>query len=32
LLMFAAAGFRRAPVKFFPTGQVTQAREWLTEK
>ncbi len=32
LMMFAAAGFRRAPVKFFPSGKVTQAREWLSEK
>jgi stage II sporulation SpoAA-like protein len=29
LLMFAAAGFRRAPVKFFPTGQTASARGWL---
>jgi hypothetical protein len=32
LLMFAASGFRRAPVKFFASGRVTQAREWLVEK
>jgi hypothetical protein len=30
-LAFAGAGFRRAPVKFFPTGQESQARVWLTE-
>ena len=32
LMMFAAAGFRRAPVKFFPSGKADQARAWLTEK
>ena len=32
LMMFAASGFRRAPVKFFPTGQVMSARAWLVEK
>jgi hypothetical protein len=30
-LAFAGAGFRRAPVKFFPTGQEAQARVWLAE-
>jgi hypothetical protein len=29
LLMFAGAGFRRSPVKFFPAGRVIQARAWL---
>ncbi len=29
LLMFAGAGFRRAPVKFFPESQVARARGWL---
>ena len=28
-LMFAGAGFRRAPVKFFSVGQTTEARAWL---
>jgi hypothetical protein len=28
-LMFVGAGFRRAPVKFFPTGQTDAARTWL---
>jgi hypothetical protein len=28
-MAFAGAGFRRAPVKFFPTGQATEARAWL---
>ncbi len=28
-LMFAGAGLRRAPVKFFPTGREEQARAWL---
>jgi hypothetical protein len=28
-MMFAGAGFRRAPVKFFPAGQTTEARTWL---
>jgi hypothetical protein len=28
-LAFAGAGFRRAPVKFFPTAQLAAAREWL---
>lgn len=30
LMAFAAAGLRRAPVKFFPEGQLAQARAWLT--
>ena len=30
-LAFAGAGHRRAPVKFFPTGQEAQARVWLSE-
>jgi hypothetical protein len=29
LLMFAGAGFRRAPVKFFSTNQLEVARAWL---
>ena len=29
LMIFAAAGLRRAPVKFFPEGQLAQARAWL---
>ena len=29
LMTFAAAGLRRAPVKFFPEGQLAQARAWL---
>jgi uncharacterized protein YpiB (UPF0302 family) len=28
-LAFAGAGFHRAPVKFFPKGQLTMARAWL---
>jgi hypothetical protein len=28
-LAFAGAGFRRAPVKFFPSTQLTEARAWL---
>jgi hypothetical protein len=28
-LAFAGAGFRRAPVKFFPAGQLAEARAWL---
>jgi hypothetical protein len=31
LRMFAADGFRRAPVKFFPSGQIASARAWLGE-
>jgi len=30
-LAFAGAGFRSAPVKFFPSHQQTQARAWLEE-
>ncbi len=30
-LAFAGAGFRRAPVKFFASGQEAQARAWLAE-
>ncbi len=29
ILAFAGAGFRRAPVKFFPVSQLTLARAWL---
>jgi hypothetical protein len=30
-LAFAGAGFRRAPVKFFPANQLAEARAWLAE-
>jgi hypothetical protein len=30
-LMFAGAGFRRAPVKFFPWNQLGPARAWLNK-
>lgn len=30
-LAFAGAGFRRTPVKFFPSDQQAQARAWLEE-
>ena len=30
-LAFAGAGFRKAPVKFFPTEQLAEARAWLAE-
>ena len=30
-LAFAGAGFRRAPVKFFPTRELDTARAWLVE-
>ena len=30
-LAFAGAGFRRAPVKFFPPDELEQARSWLAE-
>ena len=30
-LAFAGAGFRRAPVKFFPTAQLAEARAWIAE-
>src|SRR4029453_5546241 len=28
-LAFAGAGFRRAPVKFFPSAQLDEARAWV---
>lgn len=28
-LAFAGAGFRRAPVKFFPSSQLAEARVWI---
>src|SRR5687767_117878 len=31
-LAFAGVGFRRAPVKFFPSGQEAQARAWLSDE
>lgn len=30
-LAFAGAGFRRAPVKFFPTSRLEEARAWISE-
>ena len=30
-LAFAGAGVRRAPVKFFPSNELEQARSWLVE-
>lgn len=30
MLMFAGAGLRRAPVKFFPLGTAAEARAWLS--
>ena len=30
-LAFAGAGFRNAPVKFFPDSQFAEARAWLAE-
>ena len=30
-LAFAGAGVRRAPVKFFPPGELAAARTWLTQ-
>jgi SpoIIAA-like len=30
-LAFAGAGFRNAPVKFFPDSQLAEARAWLAE-
>lgn len=30
-LAFAGAGFRKAPVRFFPTSQLAAARVWLAE-
>ncbi len=29
MLMFSGAGFRRAPVRYFPTDQLDQAYAWL---
>jgi hypothetical protein len=31
LKMFSGAGFRTAPVKFFPPNQLEEARIWLSE-
>jgi hypothetical protein len=31
MMMFAGAGFRPAPVKYFPSEQIGQARQWLVE-
>jgi len=31
VLAFSGAGFRKAPVKFFPAPQLAQARAWLKE-
>jgi len=30
-LAFAGAGFRKAPVKFFPASELAAARSWLAE-
>jgi hypothetical protein len=30
MLMFAAADLRKAPVEFFPEGEMTRARAWLS--
>jgi hypothetical protein len=30
-LAFAGAGFRSAPVKFFPTAQLAEARAWIAQ-
>lgn len=30
MLMFAGAGFRRAPVRYFVRGQFAEARSWLS--
>ena len=30
-LAFAGAGVRRAPVRFFPTNELEEARRWLAE-
>ena len=30
-IAFAGAGFRNAPVKFFPDSQLAEARAWLAE-
>jgi hypothetical protein len=32
MMMFAAAGLRRAPVDFFVPGAISQARAWLAER
>ena len=32
MLLFAGDGLRRAPVRFFPSGQIASARAWLGEK
>jgi len=32
LLIFAAADFRSAPVKFFPSRQIAEARAWLRQE
>lgn len=29
MMLFAGAGLRRAPVRFFPSGQTASARAWL---
>lgn len=29
MMLFAGAGLRRAPVNFFPSGQIASARAWL---
>ncbi len=29
MLMFTGAGFRRAPVRYFPANQLAQAQSWL---
>jgi hypothetical protein len=29
MLMFTGAGFRRAPVKYFPESQLSEAYDWL---
>lgn len=29
-MMFTGAGFRSAPVQYFPAEQIEQARQWLT--
>ena len=31
-LAFAGAGFREAPVQFFPPGQLAEARAWLSDE
>jgi hypothetical protein len=32
MLMFVAAGLRRAPVEFFVRGAISQARAWLADR